>query len=351
MKLKKGILLLLIAVCAFSGCGQKSKAGAGVIDVPVFAVNTILAVQGQIQNYLSFSGDIVAGSTVDAYSDAVGKVTEIYVSVGNRVNKGDRIAAVDPSRPGMTFRQSVATAPISGTIIMIPAQVGMTVSQAVPLARITGGGGYEIKLSVAERFISRMAMNLPCEVTLDAWPGEIFNGSISEISPTVDLASRTMEVRVNVTDTRGRLKPGMFAKVRVVTERKNNIVKIPASAVINRFGEQYVYVVEKLEEEIKEDTQEEVKEEKKNIFAKIKDKSKKKDAEETSEGEEVIKKTEENYIVRKRIITPGILIDGVIEITNGLSPNEEIVVRGQTLLDDGSRVNVIERVTPLKEQL
>jgi len=327
MKSKIGIILflLIIIACSFSGCGKKSKTGPAVIDVPVFAVNTIQAVQGQIHDYISFSGDIVAGSTVDAYSDAVGKVTEIYVSIGSRVNKGDRIAAVDPSRPGMTFRQSVATAPISGTVIMIPAQIGMTVSQAVPLARITGGGGYEIKLSVAERFISRMAMNLPCEITLDAWPGEVFNGSISEISPTVDIASRTMEVRVNVTDTKNRLKPGMFAKVRVITERKNNIVKIPASAVINRFGEQYVYVVQAFEEEINEN--------------------------EENQGVHETKEIKEQYIVKKRIITPGILIDGVMEIADGLSPNEEVVIRGQTLLDDNSRVNVIERVNPLREQL
>jgi len=354
MKLKIGLLLMTAAI-VLTGCGQKTKAGPAVIDVPVFAVNTIAAVQGQIQDYISFSGDIVAGSTVDAYSDAVGKVTEIYVNVGSRVNKGDRIAAVDPSRPGMTFRQSIVTAPISGTVIIIPAQVGMTVSQAVPLARITGGGGYEIKLSVAERFISRMAMNLPCEVTLDAWPGEVFNGSVSEISPTVDIASRTMEVRVNVTDTRNKLKPGMFAKVRVVTERKNNIVKIPAAAVINRFGEQYVYVVEILKADIEKNEEEEtaVTEEKKSLFAKIKEKFKKKNAgEETQgEGEEVVKEIKAEYIVKKRIITPGILIDGVMEITKGLSPNEEVVIRGQTLLDDGSRVNVIERVTPLREHL
>ena len=154
-------------------------------------------------------------------------------------------------------------------------------------------------------FISRMALNLPCEVTLDAWPGETFYGSISEVSPTIDLTSRTMEVRVNVRDTSNKLKPGMFAKVRVVTERKNNIVKIPAAAVISRFGEQYVYIIEK-------------------------------DAE-----------NPEINLAKKRVITPGILIDGVMEITSGLAPNEEVIIRGQTLLDDGSRVNVIERVTPL----
>jgi len=298
--------ILFLALCViFYGCGQGSKGGAAAVTVPVFAVNTVTAVSGQIQDYITLSGDIYAGSTVDVYSDAAGKITNIFVSVGSRVTRGASIAAVDPSRPGMTFRQSIAAAPIGGTVVMIPAQIGMTINQAVPLARIAGGGGLEIKLNVAERFISRMARNLPCEITLDAWPGETFYGSITEVSPTVDLVSRTMEMRVNVTDSGSKLKPGMFAKVKVITERKNDIVKIPSAAVINRFGEIYVYVAAKDEEDPQID------------------------------------------IVKKRIVTPGIIIDGIAEIIDGLNSGDEVVVRGQTLLDDGSRVNIIERVTPL----
>ena len=312
------ILMLLLSVLIFSGCGRiremrenRNPGAPGRTGAPpqaaVFAVNTTTVVQGQIQDYIALSGDIVAGSTVDVYSDAAGKVAEVYVTVGQRVNRGAAIAAIDPSRPGMTFRWGVATAPISGTVVSLPAQVGMTISQAVPLARIAGGSALEIRLYVAERFISKMAMDLPCAVTLDAWPGETFLGSVSEIAPTVDPASRTMEVKVNVSDTGSRLKAGMFAKVRIITEQKDNIVKIPASAMLSRFGEQYVYVIAKNPE------------------------------------------NPEQNIVRKRIVVPGILIDGVLEIQSGLAPDEELVVRGQTLLEDGARVNIIERVTPLAQ--
>jgi multidrug efflux pump subunit AcrA (membrane-fusion protein) len=303
--------LLLAAALVFSGCERiktymaKRKGGPAEIPAMVFAVNTTSAVQGQIRDYIALSGDIIAGSTVDVYSDAAGKIAAVYVAVGQRVNRGARIAAVDPSRPGMDFQLGIATAPISGTVVALPAQVGMTISQAVPLARLSGGGALEIKLFVAERFISKMAMNLPCEISLDAWPGDVFQGSISEIAPTVDPASRTMEIRVNVNNAGSKLKPGMFAKVRIITERKNNIVKVPTSAMLSRFGEQYVYVVEKDSE------------------------------------------NPEQNVVKKRIVVPGINIDGTLEIQNGLKADEEVVVRGQTLLDDGVLVNIIERYTPL----
>jgi len=307
----KLIILCLIFSVSFSGCerikaayGKKKKTDTAR-EVPVFAVNTTLTAKGQIQDYIMLTGDIVAGSTVDVYSDAAGKIYALHVSAGSRVSRGTPIATIDPSRPGMTFKHSTAVAPISGTIVALPAQVGMTITQAVPLARIAGGGALEIKLNVAERFISKMAMNLPCEITLDAWPGDIFRGSINEISPTVDLASRTMEVRVNVNNPGSKLKQGMFAKVRIITEQKNNIVKIPVTAAINRFGEQYVFVT-------------------------AKDPA-----------------NPEITIVNKRIIVPGIIIDGIMEVQSGLAADEEIVIRGQTLLDEGSRVNVIDKIAPI----
>jgi len=298
---------LVLIIVLLSGCiGDRNKESSQTEFVrPVFAVNTTVAVKGQIQDYISLSGDIIAGSTVDTFSEAAGRITRVNVSVGQRVTRGQAIASVDPSRPGLNFRQSTVTAPISGTIVALPAQVGMTISQAVPLARISGDGALEIKLHIAERFISKMAMNLPCIITLDAWPGETFQGSITELAPTVDLASRTMEIRVNVADNRSRLKQGMFAKVKIVTEAKHDIVKIPASALLSRFGEQYVFVVVKDPE------------------------------------------SAQHNIVRKRNVVPGILIDGVLEIQRGLDPDDEVVARGQTLLEDGVRVNVIERMTPL----
>ena len=308
-------ILVMLAVFMLSGCDKikefREKKGAEggtteVVQATVFAVNTIAAAKGQIQDYIALSGDIIAGSTVDVISEAqFGKVSEVYVSVGQWVNRGARIVSIDPSRPGMDYQMVIATAPISGTIVVVPAQVGMTVGAGVPLARIAGGNTLEVKLFVAERFISKMAMNLPCELTLDAWPGEVFRGSIREIAPTIDPASRTMEIRVNVTNTGSKLKPGMFAKVRIITERKNNIVKIPASALVSRFGETYVYIV-------------------------VPDPD-----------------NPEQIIVRKRNVVTGIHIDGVLEIQSGLEAGDEIVARGQSLLEDGARVNVIERLTPL----
>jgi multidrug efflux pump subunit AcrA (membrane-fusion protein) len=348
--LKAGVTAL--AVLAFLlpvSCGGEKGPG-GPQEAPVFAVTTTSAAQGQIADYLALSGDIVSGSTVDVYSDVAGKVTRLYVEVGSRVERGAAIAAVDPSKPGMTYVPGIATAPISGTVVSLPAQVGMTVSQAVSLARIAGsaasGDILEIKLYVAERFISKIALNESCEISLDAWPGEIFRGSVTEISPVVDPASRTMETKINVDNPGAKLKAGMFAKVKVVTERKDNIVKIPSQAMIQRFGESYVFVVEELPpgEALSAGSA--------GAGSAVAGSAGAGAASsETAPAEPGTEAPATQYVARKRIIKPGILIDQILEIQEGLGAGEEIIVRGQTLLDDGARVNIVERVQPLSSGL
>ncbi len=307
--------LAALTLFSLSSCDKIKKPGAADAkaaggasgaatssESTIFAVNTTTATKGQIKDYLALSGDIVAGSAVDAYSDVAGKVTKLYVSVGSKVRKGSPLAEVDPSKPGMSFVPGVAKAPISGTIVSLPAQVGMTVSQAMPVARISRTDDIELRTYVAERFVSKMRLGLPAQVELDAYPGSTFTAKVKELSPVIDPSSRTMEVRLALPSTEGKLKAGMFAKIRVVTEEKESIVKIPAQAVVRRFGENYVFVVQK-------------------------------------EGD--------GAVARKRLVTPGILIDGKLEITKGLNAGEEIVIRGQTLLDEGSRVNVVDTIAPL----
>lgn len=310
--MKRNVMIVMAGLALLASCAQNTKPKAqneakGTEEqVPVFAVGTTRAVKGQIRDYLALSGDIVSGTTVDAYSDVAGKVTKLYVSVGQRVEKDEPLAEVDPSRPGMTFNTGVVKAPISGTVIALPAQLGMTISQAVPVARLAGSGSLEARAFVAERFISKMRVGLPVELTLDAYPGRTFYGRVRELSPTVDPVSRTMEVRITVKNEDNALKTGMFAKIKIITEEKSGIVKIPAAAIVRRYGEQYVFTVE------------------------------------------TDPKDPAFTIAHKRIVTPGILIDDQAEIREGLEADAEVVLRGQSLLEDGVRVRVVETTAPLK---
>jgi multidrug efflux pump subunit AcrA (membrane-fusion protein) len=303
--LKKNVIAgFTAAALLLAGCSPKDAAQGGGPNQapaePVFAVNAITLESGRITDYLTLSGDMVAGSSVDVYSDTAGTITERYVSIGSRVEEGQRVALVDPSQPGMTYIASVVRAPISGVISGLPGQVGMKISQSSPIAVISGGGGLEIQLYVAERFIYRITMNLPCEITLDAYPGDNFRGRISEISPVIDTASRTMMIKVNVDNFDDKLKAGMFANVKIITEEIDDAITVPEGAVLERGGQNFVYTVQ------------------------------------TDPDDSSVKRA------KRTEVSLGLNIDNMVEITGGLEAGDEVIVRGQTTLTDGSRVNVIQ---------
>ncbi|MCK5152745.1 MAG: efflux RND transporter periplasmic adaptor subunit [Spirochaetales bacterium] len=308
---KKRLLLVLISILILvSGCkktdqSDKNTAEENDEQLTVFAVSTTRAVKGEIKDYLQLNGDIAARTTVDTFADTAGKIKNLFVRVGDTVRKNQIIAEIDPSRPGMTFAASPVKASISGTVTKVAVQIGATVAPNIPIVEISKMDELEVILYVAERFISKMSVGLTAVIKTEAFPGELFTGRIREISPVVDQNSRTMEIKLNIDNNSSRLKAGMFAEVKIITVEKKGVVKIPAETLINRFGEYYVFVV-------------------------------KKDTESTEKG-----------IVERRVVVPGLRIDNQLEIANGLLEGEIVVIRGQTLLEEGLSVKVVSTVEPL----
>lgn len=291
-----------------SGEGPGGENGADEQNT-VFAVSTVKSVEGQIQNYLELNGDVTAATTVDTYPDTAGKLSRLYVEVGQRVRKDQVIAEVDPSKPGMQFAASPVKAAISGTVTSIPVQVGATVAPQVPIAQISDMNELEVRVYVAEKFISRMQIGLPVELRFEAYPGRLFQGRVRELSPVIDPLSRTLEVKISLSNSTELLKVGMFGEVRIITEEKDGVVKIPVDCLVQRFGEDFVFVVERT-------------------------------GGEGTNGDVM-------GVVQRRKVVTGIQIDQKLEISEGLTADAEVVYRGQSLLEEGSRVRVVEQVEPL----
>ncbi|MDA8425775.1 MAG: efflux RND transporter periplasmic adaptor subunit [Treponema sp.] len=299
-------LLIAAAAASIIILGSCSKGAATAADPAdpaptAFAVATTTAQKGQISDYLAVSGDIVPASSVDAYPDIGGKVTSILVELGTRVQKDQALVEVDPSRPGMSYVPSQVKSPIAGMVVSIPVEVGGTVGPAVSVARIASTDSLELRCYVAERFVSKMKPGLPADLGLEAYPGRTFRAVVRELSPVLDPVSRTLEVKLAIRDAGGVLKSGMFAKVKIYTEEKSGVVVVPQEAIVRRLGESFAFVV-------------------------VDDPSK-----------------PGSTIVRKRSVESGLLVDDRLEVTEGLAPGDQVVVRGQTLLDEGAAVNVVSR--------
>ena len=286
-----GILIILLTSCS------KEEQVETVVETteaePIYAVTVTKAIQGELKDYLEFGGDVSAKTQIDVMPDAMGKVVAVNVKVGDYVYKDQSIAVIDASRAGMNYAQSAVKAPISGTITAVNAVVGGVASQQLSVAKIAKTEDLKISMNVPERYVSKIQVGQKAELKFDAYPGEVFEAVITEVSPVLDATSRTMGVNLELTKRDKRIKAGMFAKVKLITDTHSNIVIVSESALVNRYGDTYVFVV----------------------------------APDSS--------------VEKRVVKAGIRVDDKREILEGLNDGEEVVVRGQTLLEDGSKVNVV----------
>ena len=82
-------------------------------------------------------------------------------------------------------------------------------------------------------------------LAFEAYPGIPFRAVITELSPVVDPQTRTLEVKLRLVQPDGRIKAGMFAAVKIITEKKAGIVKVPSDCLVRRFGGTYVFVIKK----------------------------------------------------------------------------------------------------------
>lgn len=294
-----GALLILLP---FSGCAGKKAAAAAQAKteaenaaVTVFAVSTAKAVRGELKDYLEFSGDVTAKTNIDILPDAAGKITEVRVRVGDEVSKDQIIAFVDASRPGMSYEPGPVKSPISGTITAVNVVTGSMVSQQVSIARVSKTDILEVSMNVPERYVSKVKFGQSAVLKFDAYPGETFAARVTEVSPVLDQTSRTMSVKLSPEKADARIKAGMFARIKLVTDTKSGIVTVPYAAIITRSGETFAFV--------------------------------------TVPGDKPT--------ARKQPVAVGIRVDETVEILSGLADGDDVVVKGQTLLEDGSEINII----------
>ena len=97
--------------------------------------------------------------------------------------------------------------------------------------------------TVPERHVGEIKIGQRVEVSVEAYPGETFNGVVSRMNPTVDRASRTFQLEVMVANPKRRLKAGSFAKASVLTHEDSNAPTIPEEALVTFAGVTKVFVV------------------------------------------------------------------------------------------------------------
>ena len=134
-------------------------------------------------------------------------------------------------RTGRTNGTITITSPISGVIQSLDARAGVTLAMGQTLAQVTGLGTVWLNAAVPEAQAGAVRIGQSATATLTAFPGETFGGRIIAILPTTQADSRTLTVRIELTNRGGRLRPGMFASVALGGDARAALL-VPSEAVI-----------------------------------------------------------------------------------------------------------------------
>ena len=307
-----GIILIILIVLAgafivFTALNKNAPISSGPGGRPgrpggmqeqgemTYTVLTEEVVPADLDNYLKFNGDVITETSVSIYPDTSGEVADLYVSLGSYVQKGQVIAKIDPSLPGQVFVASPVKSTITGTVTDLPYDVGDTVSSAqVPIATVGDLSDLQVVSYISEKNMAQIALGQKASITFEPFDGETFSGTVSEISPVLDSSSRTLEIKISLDKRDARIKSGMFGSVKLVIEEKNGIIAIPNESIISSAEGDYVFLT-------------------------------------GSSGK-----------AEKVFVETGLSIDGTTEIASGLTVGDRVIVRGQTMLKDGSSVKVAD---------
>ena len=271
---------------------------------PLVALNTEEGVQVRAGEVLAQIDELEARAQVEIARVALRDAEIVYnrakASLENAVVSQEvydtALSALESARAQLSGNEiqlgyTRITAPFDGLIIQRAVKFGETVTAGQQLFRISDFDPLLCMIGVPERDLARLSVGQPAILQVEAFPGEQFRGRVLRISPVVDAATGTIRVTLEV-NRQGRLSPGMFAGVRLVTDVREDALIMPKRALSLESLADSVFVVE-------------------------------------------------DGVAYRRNITLGYEEDDRVEVTSGLSASDRVIVVGQDGLTDATPVQIL----------
>lgn len=137
-------------------------------------------------------------------------------------------------------------APIDGIITQLPYHTDGTSLQAnSSVATIMDYRELIMEVSLPEKTLTRIKAGQPANIHHYSLESETLEGRVTEISPAVDPATRMFDAKVKIKNPNKSLRPGMFAKARVMVEHKDSVITLPREVVLDKNNRKIVYVVQR----------------------------------------------------------------------------------------------------------
>ncbi len=179
--------------------------------------------------------------------------------------------------------------------------MGDYVKEGADIVNLESIDPLKVDFRVPEIYLRQVKVGQSLEVQLDALPGRTFEGKVFALNPLVDAAGRSIVIRAIVRNPDTSLRPGMFARVRLITKDEQNALVVPEQAIVPQGDDQFVYRV--------------------------------------ADGS-----------ANRVKIDVGQRRDGMVEVVRGLDANDMIVTAGQLKIRDGAAVTIANTATPPKAE-
>jgi membrane fusion protein (multidrug efflux system) len=350
MKNFRSVAVVVALLAAQSGC--KWFRGA---EVPGTPVQTIHPKRGEIVRRITLPGNVMAYQEATLYAKVAGYLKSINVDKGDSVKEGDLLAEIEApemladllkakaeaeaaqldSERVLKARKKAAdlvmpqtvdaaiakadvatagaqriqtllsyakiTAPFSGIITkrwvdpgaFIPAATSSSAAKSAAVVTLMDFDTVRIEVAVPDTEAPLVRKDLPVKVTVSELPGRTFEGAITRFSFALDESTKTMATEIEITNADLALRPGMWATVEIELQREENALLVPAEALVTEKNKNSVFVVQ--------------------------------DAK-----------------AQKVSVTTGFDDGANVEILEGCSPNDAIIVSGKQSVTDGQKVYATE---------
>jgi membrane fusion protein, multidrug efflux system len=373
--------VLSVSVAALSGCGNGGGAQAKEADktnpnsVPV---EVATAANAPINASYNGTATLVPDHEAQVAAKTGGILEKLYVEEGMKVHEGQLLAQLDDSSALASVAQSEAQmrkadatfayaeqsikqqliskreydqakfdmqsqraaletaklqlaytrikAPVSGVIAERSVKIGNLVQANQGLFRIVGMDPLQAVLNVPERQLGILKAGQPVQLEADALPGQKFGGDILRIAPVVDPASGTFRVTCEFHDKSGMLKPGMFGRIDIVYDHRDDALTIPRSALIEEDGETAVFVVDAAPVKVATHDGKDA--------AKSSAKGKK-------DAQDVVATTP-GFVAHRKLIKVGYSDGNKVEVRSGLDEGARVITVGRNAVRDGTPVQVLD---------
>jgi len=234
-------------------------------------------------------------------------------------------AAYQTAKLQLTYTRIVA--PVAGVIAERSVKLGNLIQINQNMFRIVGMDPLQAVLNVPERQLGILKTGQAVQLEADALPMQKFSGDILRVAPVVDAASGTFRVTCEFHDKSGALKPGMFGRIEIVYDHRDDALTVPRSALVEEDGETAVFVVDKAPPPA---PPKDVKSDAKNVA-----KADPKDAKATPVA------PVDNFVAHRKLVKIGYSDGDKIEIRSGLDEGTQVITVGRNAVRDGTSVQVL----------